>query len=137
MSGKKFSARLKDNAKKVKNVKWLLPGWVFYEYYKLHKNKGHNVKKSFGHGMKAEAIRLAAMASIPVPGTYELTTSGLALIKKKIENGEVEKLTLKAFRDFMPIRREKKLEISRLGKSYLRVFYKDRKLYFEIFYKEK
>ena len=118
---------------KVKNVKWLLPGWAFYEFYKLHKGMGETSKKSFMHGAKAEAIRLAAFASLPVPGTYELTTTGLALLKKKIENEELDKLTLKGFKDFIPV---KKTKVSR-GIPHLRIYYKDKKVYFEIFYKKK
>ena len=42
--------------------------------------------------------------TFPLPGTYELTTTGLAMIKKRIEHGEVEMLTLQAFKDFVPLR---------------------------------
>ena len=124
-----------DHIKKVKNVKWLLPGWVFYEYYKIHKRKGNPNVQSLGQGAKAEAIRLVAMAGIPLPGTYELTTTGLALLKKKLESGEVEKLNLRAFKDFIPLKKLKQYQIK--GRPYLRIFYKDKKLYFEIFYKHR
>lgn len=95
---------LKKHVKKVKQVKWLLPGWAGYEYYKVHKNKGHSKSQSVMYGAKAEAIRLAAFASVPVPGSYELTTVGLASLKKKIERREVEKLTLKSLKDATPMR---------------------------------
>lgn len=126
------------HVKKVKNVKWLLPGWVLYEFYNVHKHKGYNRRKSFAHGMKAEAVRLAAFASLPVPGTYELTTGGLALLKKKIEKNEVDQLNLRGFKDFIPIKGigpNKKHVIG--AQPYLRVFYKEKKLYFEIFYRKK
>ncbi|MBI2148410.1 hypothetical protein HYU23_01920, partial [Candidatus Woesearchaeota archaeon] len=29
-----------SQVKNIKHVRWLIPGWVFYEYYKLHKDKG-------------------------------------------------------------------------------------------------
>ncbi len=134
MGKNKFAKQLKYSANKLKNAKWFLPGWVFYEYYKVHKAKGDSKNRSIGQGAKAEAIRLAALASLPIPGTYELTTTGLALLKNKIEKGELERLTLKAFRDFRPkvIR-----SFNKKGKPYLRIFYKEKKLYFEIFYKEK
>ncbi len=123
--------------KKVKHVRWLLPGWVFYEYYKVHKNKGHSRRKSFGHGAKAEVVRLAAFASLPVPGTYELTTTGLAVIKKKIENDELDKFTLRSFKDFIPLRKLRVNKHQLIGQPYLKVYSKDRRLYFEIFYKKK
>ena len=125
------------HVKKVKHVRWLIPGWVFYEYYKAHKAKGHNRIKSLGHGAKAEAIRIVAMASVPVPGTYELTTTGLALLKKKIENGDVDKLTLKAFKDFVPLRMLKIDKKYLTGTPHLRIFRKERRLYFELFYKKR
>jgi len=96
-----------NKVKKVKNVRWLLPGWVFYEYYKLYKEKGNTKRKSFGYGAKAEAMRFAAFASFPIPGTYELTTTGLAVIKRKIEEGEFENFTLRSFKDFTPIKKFK------------------------------
>lgn len=124
-----------QHVKKVKHVRWLIPGWIFYEFYRLHKKKGYSRKTSFGHGIKAEAIRIATTASLPLPGTYELTTTGLAFLKKKIENNEIEKLTLKAFKDFTPLKiiRRKKM----VGKPYLRILLKDRRLYFKIFYRKK
>jgi len=135
-SVKKLKKPLK-HVKKVKHVRWLLPGWVFYEFYKLHKQKGHTRARSFEHGAKAEAIRLVAMATLPIPGTYELTTGGLALLKKKIERDEVKKLTLKAFKDFTPLNKLK-IDKSKLrGEPYLRIFYKDRHVYFKVFYKKK
>ena len=127
-----------SQVRKIKHAIWLIPGWVFYEYYKLNKNKGETKRKSFGHGMKAEAIRLVAFASLPLPGTYELTTTGLAFLKRKIENGDVEKLNLKYLKDFIPI---KKLKINKqkiVGKSpYLRIYTKDKKLLFDIIYRDR
>ena len=64
---KRSVERVKKPLRKVKYIRWLLPGWVFYEFYKLSKNKGETRAKSLGHGAKAEAIRLAAFASVPVP----------------------------------------------------------------------
>ncbi len=126
-----FSAKI-QHIKKIKNAKWLLPGWVFYEFYKLHKNKGDERKISFRQGAKAEVIRLAAFASLPIPGTYELTTTGLALLKNRIEKGEIEKLTLKGFRDFRPIKRMKLRE----NKVYLKVMKKGKEFYLKIFYRK-
>ncbi len=126
------------HVRKVKHVRWLLPGWVFYEFYKLHKIKGHSNKDSIKHSAKAEAIRLAAMASLPMPGTYELTTVGLAAIKKKIKEGEIEKFTLEAFKDFTPINKIKAdKEILTEGRPYLVVLPKKENLYFKIFYRKK
>ncbi len=119
------------HVKKVKHVRWFIPGWVFYEYYRVHKGKGHNHIKSIGHGLKAEVVRLGAFASLPIPGTYELTTAGLALIKKKIEGGEIEKFSLKAFRDFIPVNKIRGRGI------YFKVFKKDGRRYVRIFYKNK
>src|SRR3989344_1720662 len=82
------------HVKKVRHVKWLLPGWVFYEYYKLNKNK--------------------------------------------IEKGEIENLTLKAFRDFTPIKRLKINKEELIGKNpYLKIAPKGKRLYFKIFYRRK
>ena len=126
------------HVKKVRHVKWLLPGWVFYEYYKLNKSKGETTRKSFGQGAKAEGIRLVAFASVPIPGTYELTTTGLALLKNKIEKGEMKNLTLKAFRDFTPIKRLKINKEELIGKNpYLKIAPKGKRLYFKIFYRRK
>src|SRR3989338_10231651 len=108
--------------KKVKHAKWLLPGWVFYEFYKMSKEKGESNRKSFSQGAKAEIIRLATTASIPIPGTYELTTTGLALLKNKIVKGEVDNLTFKSLKDFIPVKINKE------------EFYTGK--HFEIFYKE-
>ena len=133
--------RLKNSfnkVKKVKHVRWLLPGWVFYEYYKMHKGKGDSKRKSFGYGIKAEAIRLVALTSVPLPGTYELTTTGLALLKKKIEKGEVDEFTLRSFRDFTPLK-NLKFDKEKLIKehAYIKPISRGKKLYFKIFYKEK
>ena len=125
------------HVKKIKHAMWLLPGWVFYEYYKVNQEKGHTKGKSIAKGAKAEAIRLVAFASIPLPGSYELTTTGLALLKRKIQDGKVEDLTLKAFKDFMPT---KKIKIGKnriMGSPYLKIIPKGKKLYFKIFYKKK
>ncbi|MBI2148299.1 gamma-glutamylcyclotransferase, partial [Candidatus Woesearchaeota archaeon] len=94
-------------------------------------------RKSFGYGMKAEAIRLAAFASLPLPGSYELTTTGLALLKKKIEKGEVDNLTLKAFRDFTPLKNIKIDKNKLTGSPYLRIYTKNKKLFFDIIYRNK
>jgi|SRR3989344_3563279 len=118
------------HVKKVKHVRWLIPGWVFYEYYKTHKKIGHNHIKSIGHGFKAEVIRIGAFASLPIPGTYEITTTGLALLKKKIERGEVEKFSLKAFKDFIPINKIRGRGI------YFKIFKKDGRRYVRIFWKK-
>jgi len=127
----KRAKRPLKHVKKVKHVRWFIPGWVFYEYYRVHKGKGHNHIKSISHGLKAEVIRLGAFASLPIPGTYEITTTGLALIKKKIEGGEIEKFSLKAFKVFMPVSKIKGkgvyLEIiKRKEKRYVRIFYKNK-----------
>ncbi len=132
------------NIKKVKNAKWLLPGWLFYEYYMLNKYKGEGKKYSVAQGAKAEAIRLAATFSLPMPGTYEITTTGLALLKKKMENGDVDKLTLKSFRDFIPLNVDReamnkgfKLRIKQENlESYMKIFEKGKKLYFEIMFRK-
>ncbi len=137
---RKLKQRVKNplqHIKKVKNVRWLIPGWVFYEYYKLHKGKGFTKRISFVRGAKAEIFRLAATASLPVPGTYELTTTGLALIKTKIENDEINKLTLKAFKDFAPLRNLKINKSMLRGQPYLRIYMNNKKIHFEIFYKKK
>ena len=134
----KVGKPIKKQVKKVENIKWLLPGWVFYEYYNLHKGRGQTNKKSVMHGVRAEASRLAAMASLPLPGTYELTTTGLALIKKKIEKGEIDKVTLQAFKDFTPLNKIKAdKNILTEGRPYLAVLPKKGNLYFRIFYKNK
>ncbi len=130
-------SKLKKNINRVKQVRWLLPGWVFYEYYKTHIKKGDNKTKSIVHGAKAEIMRIAAFTSIPLPGTYELTTTGLSLIRDKIENGEIENLNLKAFKDFIPIKISKNKKTIKKSNINLRIFSKDKKLHFEIFYKEK
>ena len=130
-------SRLKGHAKKVKHIRWLLPGWIFYEFYKMHKEKGYSKRKSFVHGAKAEIFRLAATASLPLPGTYELTTTGLALLKKKIENNEIEKLTLRAFRDFTPMKKFKIENRRLIGKPYLKIYFRDKKLHFNVFYKKR
>ena len=127
------------HVKKIKHIVWLLPGWAFYEFYKLSKNKGEKRSKSLKHGAKAEIIRLVATASLPIPGTYELTTTGLALLKRKIEKGEIENLTLKFFRDFIPLYLDKKALrkntfIVPERKPYVKIFEKGKKLYFRIFY---
>src|SRR3989344_4434176 len=125
--------RVKRPLRKVKHVRWLLPGWVFYEFYKVNKNKGETKSKSIRQGAKAEVIRLAAFASIPLPGTYELTTTGLALLKNQIEKGELENLTLKAFKDFTPIKRIK----DKSNKIYFKIFYRNGEPYFRIFRRKK
>ena len=76
---------LKKNLEKAKAVRWLIPGWVAYEYYQVHKLKGDSPAKSVVQGAKAEGIRFVALVSFPVPGTYELTTIGLASLKNKIK----------------------------------------------------
>ena len=129
-----LSQKNKDTLKKIKNVKWLVPGWVFYEFYKSHKSRGHTKTKSAVHGAKAEVIRLAAFASIPLPGSYELTTTGLALLKKKIDAGASDELTLKVFKDFIPL--SKIRSIKPKGIPHLKIFYKDRRIHFEVFYKK-
>ena len=128
-----LSQKHRDNIKKIKNVKWLVPGWVFYEFYKLHKIKGNTHVKSAFHGAKAEVIRLAAFASFPLPGTYELTTGSFALLKKRIEIGEIYYFNLKIFKDFVPVKITKNKKVA--GKPYLKMFYNNRKLNFEVFYK--
>ena len=123
--------------KKVKHIRWLVPGWVFYEYYKIHKNIGHSQRKSIGYGMKAEVVRLATMASLPLPGTYELTTTGLAFLKKKIESGEIEHFSLMAFKDFAPINRLR-VNLNELTDARVLKFVRQkRKIYFKIFYRSK
>ncbi len=110
----------------LKQLRWLLPGWLAYEFYKVHKHKGHTHQESLSYGAKAEAFRLAVM-TVPLPGTYELTTTGLAMVKKKIEEGKVDTLTLEAFRDFVPLKvlnsvgrgQKLSLEIYREGKKLL------------------
>lgn len=102
---RKHARKLGGHAKKMKAARWLLPGWVGYEYYQVHKLKGHSRKKSVVEGAKAEALRMAVAASVPVPGTYELTTVGLASLKEKIEKDELERLTLRAFKEVSPVRR--------------------------------
>ncbi|HLC85717.1 MAG TPA: hypothetical protein VJG30_00300 [Candidatus Nanoarchaeia archaeon] len=117
--------------KKVKHAKWLLPGWVFYEFYKMSKEKGESNRKSFSQGAKAEIIRLATTASIPIPGTYELTTTGLALLKNKIVKGEVKDLTFNSLKHFKPLKSINKKELikgvhfkiyKKNGKNYLRIY---------------
>ena len=126
-----------QHIKKIKHVRWLVPGWVFYEYYKIHKGMGHSNRKSVGYGMKAEAVRLVTMASLPLPGTYELTTTGLAFLKKKIESGEIKHFSLMAFKDFAPISRLK-VNLNELTDSRILKFAKQkRKVYFRIFYRSK
>ena len=124
--------------KPLKQAKWLIPGWVFYEFYNVYKNQGNTRGNSLKHGAKAEAMRLAALASVPLPGTYELTTTGLAVLKNKIESGEIEKFNLKAFKDFTPLG---KINLNRhknfKGKPYLRIYFGNKKIYFKIFYKYK
>ena len=132
---KKFS-KLRKSLKNIKQVKWLLPGWVFYEYYNLHKSRGNTRRQSIAGGAKAEVIRLLSTASLPVPGTYELTTAGLALLKKKIEEGEVENLNLKVFKDFIPVNKMKVDKEALMGNLQLKFIKKRRKLYFRIFYKK-
>ncbi len=124
-----------SHVKKVKNVKWLLPGWILYEFYKVHKKKGYKPVKSLSYGAKAEATRLAAMAGIPLPGTYELTTTGLALIKRKIENDEVDRFTLRTFKDFIPIRKFRVRNDNIKCKPYLVIYYRNKKLCFDVFYR--
>lgn len=124
----------RKHIKKVKQIKWLLPGWVFYEFYKMSKEKGEPRGKSISQGAKAEIIRLATTASIPVPGTYELTTTGLALLKNKLQKGEVEKLTLKFLKDFIPVKINK--EELYTGKHF-EIFYKEGKPYLRMFFRRK
>ena len=103
---KKLKRASKVASSKAKSVRWLLPGWVGYEYYKVHKRKGHSKGKSVVEGVKAEGLRLAATASVPVPGMYEITTVGLASLKRRIEKDELKKLTLKALREASPMKRK-------------------------------
>ncbi len=98
---------IKKNAHKVKEVRWLIPGWPGYQYYKVHKSHGYSKPKSLYYGMKAETIRAATMMSIPVPGSYEIATAGLYQLKNKLEKGEIEKLTLKSFKELDALKRLK------------------------------
>jgi len=91
------------NLKKVKHVRWLIPGWAYYQYYKTHKNKGGSKKGAVASGVKAEAVRIVAAVSFPVPGTYELSTIGLAVLNKKIKKNEIEFFTLKDVKNNIPI----------------------------------
>ncbi len=134
---RKSFSKVKKPLKHASNVKWFIPGWIFYEYYKMHKDKGYTKRKSFIHGAKAEIFRLAATASLPVPGTYELTTTGLALVKNKIENDEIDKLSLKAFRDFTPLKKFRMGNRKLIGSPYLKIYFKDKKLHFNVFYKKR
>lgn len=122
------------NLSKVKHIKWLLPGWVLYEYYKTSKIKGNTTKKSLGQAIKAESVRMAAFASLPIPGTYEITTTGLAAINKKISEGKIKNFTLKAFRDFIPIRRKNN---NLAKKIYFKIFYRRGQPYFKILRKNR
>lgn len=131
--------------KKIKHVRWLVPGWVFYEYYRTHKLAGHDHRKSMAYGVKAEAVRLAAMVSLPLPGTYELTTTGLALLRKKIESGEIKHFSFMAFKDFTPIRNLKPnlkdvtndtmLKINSRKNIYFKLYYKKGRPYLKLLYK--
>ena len=99
--------KTKKKLRKIKQVKWLLPGWAGYEYYKVHKKKGYSKTKSVMYGAKAEAIRLGATASFPIPGTYEVTTIGLASLKKQIEKNKGDKLSLKSLKKMKAVKRLK------------------------------
>ncbi|MDP3639716.1 MAG: hypothetical protein Q8R53_00750 [Nanoarchaeota archaeon] len=114
---------------KLKQARWLLPGWLAYEFYNVHKHKGYTHQESLRYGAKAEAFRLAAM-TFPLPGTYELTTTGLAMVKKKIEQGEVEMLTLQAFKDFVPLKVLRK--VSQGQKFSLDIYQQGKKLLFKV-----
>ena len=107
----KFRKNVRKQVRKVKGVRLLVPGILGYEYYKTHKKRGNTKLKSAYRGAKAEAVRLAATASFPLPGTYELTTVGLAKLKKRIEKGEVDDLTLKSMKTMNPLRKVKKKEV--------------------------
>jgi len=120
--------------KKIKHVRWLLPGWAFYEYYKLSQERGHTRGKSLSQGAKAEVIRLATTVSLPIPGTYELTTTGLALLKNKIVKGEVDNLTFKSLKDFIPVKINK--EEFYTGKHF-EIFYKEGKPYLRMFFRKR
>ncbi len=133
-SYKKLKKPLKY-VKKIKYARWLLPGWVFYEYYKLNKEKGETKSKSITSGAKAEVIRLIAFASVPLPGSYELTTTGLALLKRKIQQGKIEDLNLRAFKDFTPLRKIKIDKNKIIGSPYLKIYSKKKKLFFDVIYK--
>lgn len=75
---------------KVKEIKWLLPFYVFYRYYKLGKNRNLEFKQKLNLGFSAEATRFIAFITVPLPGSYELSTVTLVLLAKRIERGEIE-----------------------------------------------
>ena len=82
--------------KKLNNVKWLIPGWVGLEYYKLSRKSGMNKIRSLENFAKAEAIRFSAL-SIPLPGSYELATTTMYFLKKKIDYKDFEGIKFKTF----------------------------------------
>ena len=86
--------KIKKSLNKIKHVRWLLPGWVGFEYYKLSRNKGLNKKTSFKNSAKAEAMRISAL-SVPLPGSYELATTTMALLKNKLEKKDFDELKLR------------------------------------------
>ena len=90
---------IKENAYKVREVRWLIPGWPGYQYYKIHKKHGYSKPKSIYYGVKAETIRAATLVSLPIPGSYEIATVGLYQLKKKLDKNEIEKLTLNSFKE--------------------------------------
>ena len=98
---------IKENAYKVKEVRWLIPGWPGYQYYKIHKKIGHSKSKSIYYGIKAETIRAATLVSIPLPGSYEIATAGLYQLKKKLDKREIEKLTMRSFKELDSLKRLK------------------------------
>ena len=83
--------KLKKQIKKLRNVKWLLPGWVGFEYYKISRNHGLNKKNSLKNSAKAEAMRISAL-SIPLPGSYELATTTMALLKNKLCKKDLDEI---------------------------------------------
>ena len=102
---------------KVKEVRWLVPGWVWYQYYKVHKDKGYKKHKALLKGAKAEALRVAVTASFPVPGSYELTTAGLAYVKNKIEKGDIYDFNIKDIKSVIPIMRKNKFAVRKPHKK--------------------
>ena len=73
----------------VKKIKWLIPGYLFYSYYNLSKQKGLNFLQRIKISFAVEVTRFAAI-TIPLPGVYELTTVSLVILRTKIEKNEIE-----------------------------------------------
>src|SRR3989344_6868085 len=100
--------------RKLRNAKWLFPGWVGFEYYKLCKNGGIKKSRCWENGVKAEAMRFSAL-TVPLPGVYETATLTMYLLKNKLEKKDINELKFRLLKD--EIKKNENIRY-RIGKYY-------------------